>query len=120
MSDLKEKLTEEFRNKEYAHGYMESYCIDRLASQIYTLKMQKNMSLEELSFMTGIDQQVILQLESGDPECITIKTLNTLSRVFDVNLSIKFTTFSEAIKDMADLNVHVLKVTPRIQDLSNQ
>ena len=120
MSDLEEKLTEEFQNKEYAHGYMESFCVERLASQIYTLRMQKNMSQKELSSVSGINQEVISQLESGDPDCITIKTLNTLSRVFDVNLSIKFTTFSEAIKDMANLNVHALQVTPRNEDLSNQ
>ena len=119
MSNLKEKLTEEFQNKEYAHGYMESFCMDRLASQIYTLRMQKNMSLKELSSMTGIDQEVILQLESGDPDSMTIKILNILSRVFDINLSIRFTTFSEAIVDMVNLNVYTLQVTPRNEDLSN-
>lgn len=119
MSGLKEKLKEEFQNKEYAHEYMESFCIDRLASQIYTLRMQKNMSLEELSCMTGINQEVILQIESGDPDSITIKTLNILSRVFDINLSIKFTTFSEAIIDMVNLNVNALQVIPRNEDLSS-
>ena len=70
--------------------------------------------------MTGIDQQMILQLKSGDPDSITIIALNILSRVFDVNLQIELTTFYKAIKDMAELKVHALQITPRNEDLSNQ
>lgn len=118
MSDINKRLREEFKDKEYAHGYMESFCVDRIASQIHTLRKQRNLSQEELSQISGIAQERISKLESGDFNSITMKTLNKLSRAFDVNVSIKFESFSKAISDVIGLNESVLKVPDRDKDLS--
>jgi len=118
MSDINKRLREEFKNKEYAHGYMESFCVDRIASQIHTLRKQRNLSQEELSQISGIAQERISKLESGDFSSITMKTLNKLSRAFDVNVSIKFESFSKAISDVIGLNESVLQVTGRDKDLT--
>ena len=118
MSDMYRKLRKEFKSKEYAHGYMESFCVDRIASQIHTLRKQRNLSQEELSVLSGIAQERISKLESGDFSSITMKTLNKLSRAFDVNLVIKFESFSQAISDVIGLSEHFLQVASRSEDLA--
>jgi transcriptional regulator with XRE-family HTH domain len=117
MSDINKKLREEFKDKEYAHGYMESFCVDRIASQIHTLRKQRDFSQEELSQISGIAQERISKLERGDFSSITMKTLNKLSRAFDVNVAIKFESFSDAVADVVGLNEQVLQVTSRDKDL---
>lgn len=114
---MNRKLREEFKNKEYAHGYMETFCVDRIASQIHTLRKQRDLSQEELSRLSGIAQERISKLESGDFDSITMKTLNKLSRAFDVNLSIKFEPFAQAITDVIGLNEQILQVTSRHDNL---
>jgi transcriptional regulator with XRE-family HTH domain len=118
MSDMIKKLRSEFKDKEYAHGYMESTCVDRIASQIHTLRKQRNLSQEELSEISGIAQERISKLESADFSSITMKTLNKLSRAFDVNVSIKFEPFSQAITDIVSLNELSLQVPSRDEDLN--
>lgn len=118
MTDIKTKLKEEFLDKEYAHSYMEQFLIDRIASQIHTLRKQRDLSQEQLSELSGIAQETISKLESANFNSITMKTLYKLSQAFDVNLAIKFDSFTNAINDVVTLNEVSLKVKSRQEDLS--
>lgn len=118
MNDISKKLNEDFKDKEYAHAYMEDFCVDRIASQIYCLRKQRDLSQEQLSEISGIAQERISKLESGDFSSLTMKTLNKLSKAFDVNLSIKFDSFSKAIVDVASFNESALRVSSRLEDIN--
>lgn len=97
---------------------MEDFCVDRIASQIYCLRKQRDLSQEQLSEISGIAQERISKLESGDFSSLTMKTLNKLSKAFDVNLSIKFDSFSKAIVDVASFNESALRVSSRLEDIN--
>jgi transcriptional regulator with XRE-family HTH domain len=119
MSELANILANEFKDKEYAHAYMESNCVNVIASQIYVLRKFRGLSQEELSKLSGIAQERISKIEQGDFDSLTMKTLNKLSKAFDVNLSIKFESFADGIESIISLNEDKLKVETRIASLSN-
>ncbi len=118
MSDIKKTLKQEFLDKDYAHAYMEQFLIDRIANQIHVLRKQRGLSQEQLSDISGIAQETISKLESANFNSITMKTLYKLSKAFDVNVSVKFDSFTNAINDVVGLSVESLKVKSRFDDLS--
>ncbi len=118
MKEFFNRLKKDFADKEYAHSYMESHAVSRLAAQIHTLRKQRGWSQEELAAQTGIAQERISKIESANFDSLTMKTLQKLSRAFDVNLHIAFESFSCGILDVANLNREQLEVISREADLS--
>lgn len=118
MEKLFSQLAKDFRDKEYAHGYMESHAISRLAAQVHALRRQRGWSQETLAQLSGIAQERISKIESADFESLTMKTLQKLSRAFDVNLFIAFEPFSKGIVDVANLGREQLEMESRSQDLT--
>lgn len=114
------ELKKDFNDKEYAHSYMESHAVSRLAAQIYTLRKQRGLSQEELATQGNIAQETISKIESGSFNSLTIKTLQKFSRAFDVNLHIAYEPFSHGILDIANLGKEQLEVSSREDDLANK
>lgn len=118
MKEFFNRLKKEFSDREYAHSYMESHSVSRLAAQIHALRKQRKWSQEKLADQTGIAQETISKIESANFNSLTMKTLQKLSRAFDVNLHISFEPFSRGILDIANLNREQLEVKSRDSDLS--
>lgn len=119
MKTLTERLSNEFADAEYAHAYMESHAVSRLAAQIYSLRKQRGWSQEELAKRAGIAQERISKIESADFDSLTMKTLRNFSHAFDVNLHISFEPFSEGILDVINSTPSQLQVKPREEDLAS-
>lgn len=118
MKEFFNQLKEEFSDKEYAHSYMESHVVSRLAAQIHALRKQRGWSQEDLAAQTGIAQERISKIESANFNSLTMTTLQKFSKAFDVNLHIAFEPFSCGILDVANLSGDQLKVKDREDDLS--
>lgn len=117
MKELINRLTTEFEDQEYAHGYMEDNLVTRLAAQIYALRKQRGWTQSELAKKSGVAQERISKIESADFDSLTMATLHKFSRAFDVNLLVKFTEFSKGLLDIANVNEKSLKVISRQEDL---
>ncbi len=117
MSVIEKRLIKEFEDKEYAHAYMDSHLIDRISTQIYQLRLQRGWTQQQLSIKSGIAQERISLLESGDFTSITMKTLRKLSEAFDVALTIKFESFADAVIDFVSLSVEKLQVDSRLESI---
>lgn len=117
MKEFFNRLKKDFNDKEYAHSYMESHAVSCLAAQVFALRKQRRLSQEELAALTGIAQETISKIESGNFSSLTMKTLQKLSRAFDVNLRIAFEPFSSGILDVANLTKEQLEVESRKADL---
>lgn len=117
MNDLLESLINDFNDHDYAHAYMESHAVSRIAAQLYALRKQRGWSQEFLSTQSGIAQETISKIESADFSSITMKTLHKFSRAFDVDLRIAFESFSKGIMDVINLKSENLKVPPRTDDI---
>lgn len=118
MNDLLKDLLSEFTDAEYAHAYMESHTVSRIAAQIHALRKQRNWSQEQLAERAGIAQETISKLESADFRSLTLKTLQKFCRAFDVDVRISFEPFSKGILDVVNLKIEKLKVLPRTEDLA--
>lgn len=118
MKKFLNELTTDFADFDFAHSYMESHSVSRLAAQIYALRKQRGWSQAELAEKAGIAQERVSKIESADFESLTMKTLHKFSRAFDVDLRVGFESFSEGIMDVVKLNAEKLRVDSREQDLS--
>lgn len=113
MSELAERLAGEFADKDYAHAYMESHAVSRLAAQVHALRRQRKWSQQQLAERSGIAQERISKIESADFTSLTLATLHKLARAFDVNVRVAFESFSQGILDVVNLNPKALEVAPR-------
>lgn len=118
MKEFFNRLKSDFADKEYAHSYMESHAVSRLAAQIHALRNQRGWSQEQLAAHAGIAQERISKIESADFDSLTMKTLQKFSRAFDINLYIAFESFSHGILDVANLSREQLEVKSRGEDLA--
>lgn len=117
MKEFVKDLVEEFGDADFAHSYMQSHAISRIAAQIYSLRKQRDWSQSELSKRSGIAQERISKIESADFESITLKTLQKFARAFDIDLRITFSSFSSGIIDVVKLDPKQLEVLEREADL---
>lgn len=117
MKKFFKQLAQDFSDKEYAHNYMESHAVSRLAAQIHALRKQRGWSQEELSKKSGLAQEQISKIESAGFNSLTMKTLQKLSRAFDVHLHIAFEPFSKGIIDIGNLRTEQLEVASRVTNL---
>lgn len=118
MKEFLKRLEQEFTNPDYAHAYMESHAVTRLAAQIYALRKQRGWSQAQLADKSGVAQERISKIESADFTSLTMKTLQKFSRAFDVNLSVAFNAFSTGMLDVANLSPNCLEVASRAEDLA--
>jgi transcriptional regulator with XRE-family HTH domain len=117
MKEFLSDLAGEFEDAEYAHSYMESHTVSRLAAQIYALRKQRGWSQAELAERAGIAQERVSKIESADFDSLTMKTLHKFARAFDIDLRIAFVSFSAGILDVAKLDPVKLEVCSRDVDI---
>lgn len=118
MKQLLKRLTTEFRDEEYAHAYMESHAVSRIAAQIFALRKQRGWTQRQLSQKSGVAQERISKIESADFTSLTMSTLQKFSRAFDVDMTVSFRPFSQGIMDVVNLNAECLQVENREADLA--
>jgi transcriptional regulator with XRE-family HTH domain len=118
MKEFFNRLKQDFADKEYAHSYMESHAVSRLAAQVHALRIQRGWSQEQLAEHSGVAQTRISKIESADFDSLTMSTLRKFSRAFDVNLHIAYEPFTQGILDIANLRKEQLEVASREEDLA--
>lgn len=119
MSELVERLTQEFADKDYAHAYMEAHGSSRIATQIKVLREQRRLTQAQLAELSGMKQERICALEDVDYDAWTIKTLRKLARAFDTHVQVSFVPFSQGILDVANISRKRLEVESREADLAH-
>ena len=110
MSDLRRRLREEFREKDYRHGYQDEFLNSRIAAQIRELRKRCGWSQQELAEKIGTRQSGVSRLEKSGYSGWSISTLRRLAEAFDVALSVKFASFGDILNDINDFGT--IKMTP--------
>lgn len=118
MKKFVDRLAKQFEAKEFAHSYMESHAVSRIAAQIHALRKQRGWSQQKLAAKAGIAQERVSKIESADFDSLTLKTLQKFADAFDVNVSIAFGRFSDGIMDVTNLHARHLEVPSRSDDLA--
>jgi transcriptional regulator with XRE-family HTH domain len=115
MSDLRENLKTELRESEYRYGYAESFLNTKLATQIKTLREQRDKTQAEAAALMGIKQPGYRRFEDINHSVWKTDTLWNVARAYGVRLDISFKTFGSLLDDKEDFNKERLKV-PKFED----
>lgn len=117
MNELSSMLASEFEDKEYAHGYVQSHLVEKIASQVYALRKQRGLTQVELAEASGVPQGKISKIESGDFDSLALATLFKLAQAFDVSVDVNLQSFCHAIKDITESDLSKFTVPTRTDDL---
>lgn len=119
MKELVETLASEFKDKEYAHSYLEEFSNMEIAAQIKVLREQRDLTQDMLAVLSCMKQERISKLEDVNYDAWTIKTLRKLARAFDVDIKVSFEEISSRILDIDRLSKESLERKSRVDDLES-
>lgn len=118
MSMLDQQTLTDFKDKEYAHEYMEEIINTFIATQIKALREQREWTQAALAEKAEMLQPRIPILENvNNSSSLTLETLRKLARAFDLVLCVSFENFSRAFPITDRLAKEMLERTSREQDL---
>jgi len=115
MSDLRENLRTEFQEPEYRYGYAESFLNTKLATQIKTLREQREKTQAEAAALMGIKQPGYRRFEDVNHPVWRTDTLWNIARAYGVRVDISFKSFGSLLDDKERFDKKNLKV-PAFED----
>ena len=116
MSELTEKLREQFSNEEYRNAYAESFLNSYVAAQIKVLREEYPLTQGELAEKIGTKQPGIARLENVNYSAWKVETLRKLARAFNVRLRIVFEEFGTLPDEIDRFNRRALVRQPFHRD----
>jgi len=103
-------MNDEFKDREYRDYFVEDNIRNGIAFQIRAIRKRQGLSQQELAVKMDKAQNVISRLEDPDYGKLTLKTLLSLAKAFDVGLLVKFVSFSELMDSIRDVSEKALAV----------
>ena len=97
---IREDIRRNFADFEYRHVYADEQMLIRLSFQLYYLRKQRGWSKVELAERAGLREVMITQMESGNYELWSIKTLKRLAEALDLRLTVSFESFGTILSEM--------------------
>jgi ribosome-binding protein aMBF1 (putative translation factor) len=89
MSDFREHLAQSLQDAEFRQVWEDGEAEYQVRRALVRARAEQNMTQQQLSVATGIDQRVISRIETGNTNP-TIKTLERLAKGMDKNLKVEF------------------------------
>jgi transcriptional regulator with XRE-family HTH domain len=99
VSDLRQNLRNEFGDPEYRYAYAESFLNTKLATQIKTLREQREKTQAELGAVVGTKQSGFSRFEDVNHSVWKTDTLWKIARALGVRIDISFMTFGSLIEE---------------------
>lgn len=116
MSELHEKLHQEFQDEDYRYAYDEAFSNSRMATQIKVIREQREgMTQAKLAELAGMKQSRISALENVDYSMWSISTLRRLARALGVRLAFGFESWGELLPEIESFGRDALE-RPRFAD----
>ncbi len=118
MKELRDRLREEFQDKDYADTYIDEFLNASIATQIKVLREQRGLTQGQLAQLAEMKQERICVLENVNYDSWSLKTLKRLASAFDVTLKVSFETFGTRIDDIRRFSRGSLQRESRTSDLA--
>lgn len=96
----RDRLIEEFQDKEYRHEYTESFFDTLIATQLRAFRNREGWTQKELGEKADTTQSGISEFENSDYSRWSVATLRRLARIFDVALEVRFIGFGKALREI--------------------
>lgn len=112
MSELRERLRNEFLDEEYRYAYAQSFLNSKLANQIKILREQRGKKQAELASLAGTKQAGFSRFENINHSTWKTDTLWKIARALGVRLNISFETFGTLIDEKERFSRQFLQRPP--------
>jgi transcriptional regulator with XRE-family HTH domain len=109
MSELLERLREEFLDDDARYAYAEAFLNSSVAAQIKTLRETQELSQEELADLIGTKQSGISRLENVNYSAWKVETLRKIARAYGLRLKISFEEFGTLVTEIENFSKQALK-----------
>lgn len=109
MSELTENIRQELKDRETRFIYDDDLLNTYIATQIRTLREQRDWTQQKLAEEAGMKQERISVLEDVNYSSWTAKVLRRLAQAFDLRLTIKFEEYNTFFKDFEGVKPESLK-----------
>lgn len=117
MDNAREFLAEELRASTEARlQYASDLLNARLALQIKTLRMQHDLTQEQLANLAGLYQSQISAMEQISCNSWKVSTLQKLAKAFDLALSVRFLSYGKFLEEALSLSRESLEQPSFDQD----
>lgn len=117
MSEKQNRLIANFADTKYAHSYMGSHTVSKIAAQVYWTRKKRGWTQGQLAKRSDMAQERISKIESGEFSSLTMKTLSKLAEALDVNLRIEFEQFSHGVINICNQSKSTLELPDRTSSL---
>lgn len=117
MPSLDPKILESFRDKEFAHGFVEELVNAYIATQIKALRNQRHWTQKQLADEANMQQERISILENVNYSSWSLATLRELGLAYDVVPFVTFEKFSNVLPILDRLWPEFLERQSRMDDL---
>jgi len=107
MSELLDRLREEFKDEEARYAYVDGHLNASVAAQIRKLRGKR--SQQELAEKIGTKQSGISRLENANYSSWKVETLRKLARAFGLRLKISFEEFGTLVPEIVDFEKRLLQ-----------
>jgi HTH-type transcriptional regulator / antitoxin HipB len=104
VSNLRDRLIDSFRDKDYRHAYVTESLSTRISTQIRVLREQRKLTQDELATRAGMKQAAVSRLEDVGYASWNIKTLTRLAEALDVALNVQFVSFGEILEEICQFS----------------
>jgi len=104
MSELRERLKEEFKDREYRVAYAEDFLNTRIATQLRVLRDKREMTQAQLGQLVGTPQAGISRIENVNYSSWNITTLQKAAKALDVRLKVSFETFGSLLDECEEFS----------------
>jgi transcriptional regulator with XRE-family HTH domain len=116
IKESRGSLKLEFKDEEYRQAYAEDFLNSWVATQIVTLREQREMSQTRLGELIGTKQPGISRLEDVNHSTWKTETLKRIARALGVRLRISFETFGTLLDEDVRFSREFLKRPEFIDD----
>jgi DNA-binding Xre family transcriptional regulator len=104
------RLWARFQSKVYRDAFVESHLSTNIAAQIYSMRVAREWTQEELADAADMAQARISVMEDPSYRRFTLSTLKRLASALDVALVVRFVPFSELLEWSTNLTPERLAV----------
>lgn len=102
MSELRDVLKEEFKDREVRHIYCGDFLNSSIATQIKVLREERNITQSDLAKLAGMRQSRIAAIEDVNYSSWCISTLRRIAEAFDLALTVQFDSFGAKLADIVN------------------
>lgn len=102
MKDLKTRIAEKFKDKDFEKEYHRTAALYRLAGRVLLLRKQRGLTQKELAEKVGTTQAVVSRLESASVKP-SIETVLKFAEALDAVLDFRLTPIEDARRKSENL-----------------